>query len=320
MKAVAVSEYGATPTMIEVGVPTVGADGVLIRIIAAGINPMDSVIAHGDWADRFDARFPLVLGADVAGVVEAVGEKVGNFETGEAVFGQLVVNPLGSTGTYAEYVVAPSSASLAPIPAGLSTTVAASLPTAAGTALGIVDQLGDITGQSVLIIGAGGGVGSFLTQFAATAGARVTTVAATSEAARLLGYGATTNLDRNAGPIAESVRAVYPDGIDILLDLAESGADFDALARAVVRSGGTALSTRFAARIEELAVAGITGINFSSNITGELLTRLAGTLVDGTITVPPITTVALDDVPALLAAPHAAARGKTVIAVRPAQG
>lgn len=318
MKAVAVSEYGATPELTEVDVATVGADEVLIRVTAAGINPMDTAIAHGDWADRLDAVFPLVLGSDVAGIIESIGEKVTTFEIGDPVFGQLLLAPLGSTGTYAEYVVAPASASLAPIPAGLTPTVAAALPTAAGTARGIVDQLGDIAGRSVVIVGAAGGVGSFLTPFVVAAGAEVTTVAATAEAARMLGYGATTNVDRHTGPIADSIRAIHPDGVDILLDLAGTGTDFDALARAILRPGGTALSTRFAARIDELAAAGYIGINFSASITPELLTRVAAALVDGTIAAPPIRTVALDDVPALLAGPRSGAAGKTVIAVRPA--
>lgn len=315
MKAVTVSEYGARAELTEVPPRPVGSHDVRIRVEAAGMNPMDTSIANGAWASRLDAVFPLILGSDVAGVVESTGADVTAFSAGDRVFGQLLVAPLGSTGTYAEYVVAPDNAPLAPIPESLSATSAAAIPTAGGTAQGIVDQLGDLSGQRVLIIGAAGGVGSYLTQLAASAGATVITVAAASEADRMKTYGASMNIDRAAGDVGTRVREAYPQGINIVIDLANEASTFAGLALAVLTPGGTALSTRFAADPAALDSASITGINFSANITAELLARLASSVIDARVTVPPITTVPLAEVPGLLASTRGSASGKTVITV-----
>ena len=79
MRAVAVSEYGASPALVEVPDPQPGPGQVLIKVRAAGMNPMDRSIATGAWASRFDATFPLIMGVDVAGVIEAAGENAGPF-------------------------------------------------------------------------------------------------------------------------------------------------------------------------------------------------------------------------------------------------
>lgn len=113
MKAIAVDAYGATPVLKELPKPTAGRGQVLIRVRAAGMNPMDRTIANGGWKDLMPAAFPLVLGADVAGVVETLGAGVTKFAEGDELFGQLLIPPLGSTGTYAEYVAAPEDAPLA---------------------------------------------------------------------------------------------------------------------------------------------------------------------------------------------------------------
>jgi NADPH:quinone reductase-like Zn-dependent oxidoreductase len=189
MRAIAVNEYGAVPALMEVPDPQPGPGQVLIKVGAAGINPMDRMIADGEAIGP--ARFPLVLGVDLAGIVEAVGEGADRFAPGEELFGQLVIAPWGSAGTYAERVAVSEDAPLARVPQGLDPVVAAALPTAGSTALEIVESLEPLTGKTAVLVGAAGGVGSFATQLAANAGAYLVAVARADAGDRLRSYGAT---------------------------------------------------------------------------------------------------------------------------------
>jgi len=130
MRAIAVNEYGAMPALVEVPDPQAGPGQVLIKVEAAGINPMDRMIADGALQPIGPAQFPLVLGVDLAGIVEAVGEGAGRFAPGEELFGQLLIAPWGSAGTYAERVAVSEDQPLARVPRGLDPIVAAALPTA----------------------------------------------------------------------------------------------------------------------------------------------------------------------------------------------
>jgi NADPH2:quinone reductase len=311
MRTIAVSEYGAGPAITELPRPEPGPGQVLIAVQAAGMNPMDMEIANGGWKDRMPATFPMVLGADLAGIVEEDGPGVSGLGPGDLVFGQLLIAPLGSAGTYAEYVAVSADAPLAHVPAGLDPVTAAALPTAGGTAMAIAESLAPLAGKTALIVGASGGVGSFLTQLAAQAGAHIDVGAPAAEAARMRRYGAAETIDRAATPLPDAVARAHPDGIDVLVDLASDGQQFAVLARHV-RPGGTAITTRYVADRETLARAGVTGVNFKLPMTVPLLDRLAAAVVAGTIVPPPITQIGLDEVPALVTR-HGHAEGKTVI-------
>jgi len=314
MRAITVSEYGASPSVTELPMPQPGPGQVLIAVQAAGMNPMDMQIAAGGWKDRMPATFPMVLGADLAGIVEGGGPGAIRFTPGDAVFGQLLIPPLGSAGTYAQYVAVSADAPLAHGPDGLDPVIAAALPTAGGTAMAIAESLAPLEGRTVLIVGASGGVGSFLTQLAAGAGAHVDASAPLAEAGRMKGYGAAEIIDR-AAPLPEAIAHAHPDGIDVLIDLASDARQFAALA-GHVRSGGTAVTTRYVADQESLATAGVTGVNFQLPMNISLLDRLAAAVVAGTIVAPPITRLSLNEVPALLGK-HGRAEGKTVITIEP---
>jgi NADPH:quinone reductase len=314
MRAITVSEYGASPSVTELPRPQPGPGQVLIAVQAAGMNPMDMQIADGGWKDRMPATFPMVLGADLAGIVEGGGPGAIRFAPGDAVFGQLLIPPLGSAGTYAQYVAVSADAPLAHGPDGLDPVTAAALPTAGGTAMAIAESLAPLEGRTVLIVGASGGVGSFLTQLAAGAGAHVDASAPLAEAGRMKRYGAAEMIDR-AAPLPEAIARAHPDGIDVLIDLASDARQFAALA-GHVRPGGTAVTTRYVADQESLATAGVTGVNFQLPMNISLLDRLAAAVVAGTIVAPPITRLSLNEVPALLGK-HGRAEGKTVITIEP---
>jgi NADPH2:quinone reductase len=312
MRAVTVADYGADPVVSEVPTPEPAPGQVLIKLRAAGMNPMDGTLASGAWKPM-PATFPMVLGADGAGVVEKLGDGVSRFTLGDDLFGQLLVPPLGSAGTYAEYVAVSEDAPLARVPGGLDDSVAASLPTAGGTGLALVDLLEPLAGKVVLIVGAGGGVGSFATQFAVNAGGQVTANVRAQDVERMRAYGAAETIDRTAEVLPDAVKRVHPDGIDVLIDLVSGGAGFAALA-SLVKPGGTAVTTLYAADEQALRLRGITGINFVIQPSTELFARVAQAVADGHIVAPPITRIALEEAPTVINPEHARpVSGKTVI-------
>src|SRR5258708_6325691 len=115
MRAVTVSYYGASPVVVDLPTPAAGPGQILIKLAAAGMNPMDAQLASGRWRPA-PATFPMVLGVDGAGIVDALGEGAMGFSLGERVFGQLLLAPISSAGTYADYVAVTEQAPLAPIP------------------------------------------------------------------------------------------------------------------------------------------------------------------------------------------------------------
>jgi NADPH:quinone reductase len=312
MRAVIVSDYGDTPVVAEVPKPQPAPGQVLIKLEAAGMNPMDRKLADGAWKPA-PATFPMVLGADAAGVVEQVGEGATRFSAGDEVFGQLLLAPIGSAGTYAEYVAVPEDAPLARVPDELDPVVAAAIPTAGGAALAMLDLLEPLAGKTVLIVGAGGGIGSFATQLAARGGARVIANVREPEAGRLRGYGAAETVDHTQVSLLDAVRMAHPDGVDALIDVISDAGAFAANA-SLVSPGGIAVTTQYVADVAALEVAEVTGINFALQETPELLGRLADALVTGRIVAPPISRISLDEAPAALD-DGARREGKTVIAL-----
>jgi NADPH:quinone reductase len=312
LRAITVTEYGATPAIAEVPTPEPGPGQVLVKVRAAGMNPMDSVLASGDWRPM-PATFPMVLGADVAGLVEKLGDGTSRFSVGDDLFGQLLIAPIGSAGTYAEYVAVTEDAPLARVPSGLDDVVAAALPTAGGAGLALVDSLEPLADKTVLIVGAGGGVGSFATQFAANAGGNVIANSRQRDAERMRAYGAIETIDHTAVPLLDGVRQAHPDGIDVLLDLVSDANGFAALA-SLVRPGGSAVTTQYVADQAALGATGITSIKFALPSSSELFERVAEAVADGRIVAPPITRISLDEVPASLSSTQARhATGKMVI-------
>ncbi|HEX3672506.1 MAG TPA: NADP-dependent oxidoreductase [Candidatus Cybelea sp.] len=235
MQAVVVEHRGETGSLREVPVPNPAPNEILVRVTAAGVNPID-------WKmrDRDDRRFPFVLGQDFAGVVSATGNRVTKYREGERIFGMS-----RDHGSYAQYTLVPEEDRVQPvckIADGVGDADAAALPTAGLTALAAVDALHVVNGTTLLVLGATGGVGGYAVQMAHDRGARVIgSGAAASEAyARSLGVDEFVAYDRD--DVAAAVKAAHPQGVDAALDLVDDEENAKKLGD-VIRAGGTIVST-----------------------------------------------------------------------------
>jgi NADPH:quinone reductase-like Zn-dependent oxidoreductase len=200
---------GQQPQLAELPTPTVTEGTVLIRVKAAGLNPIDNGIAAGVIAEMMPHHYPLVLGRDSAGVVEAVGEDVDHVQVGDEVFGHVLLAPPIQAGTLGEYALLPA-ARVATKPAKLDFVSAAALPLSGTAASTAVDAIDPQPGQTVLVNGASGGVGSYAVQLLAARGVTVVATGTADDTDRLRSLGASTVIDYTAGPVAEQVRATYP--------------------------------------------------------------------------------------------------------------
>jgi NADPH:quinone reductase-like Zn-dependent oxidoreductase len=304
---------------MEVPRPRAAPGEVLVRLSAAAVNPMDWKIADGQLEGQLPYAFPLILGVDGAGQVDAVGEGVRGFAVGDSVYGQFFLVPVGSGGTFAEYVAVPEGSPMSVIervPPGVAAADAAGAPTAGMAALGALDATGLSAGQTIVILGATGGIGSFAVQLAAGLGAHVIATGRPAQRDWLIQLGAAEACGRTADEITGQVRAARPDGVDVLLDLVGDRDLFDACT-AIVREGGTALSLNFGAPAEPPATAKIRLVNYIlMDGKQQLLERISGELAAGRLTVPAGRRLDLAAVPEALAASRAgSAQGKTLIRI-----
>ena len=216
MKAITYSSYGGPEvlTLSELEDPKVGPGEILVDVRAAGVNPVDWKVLSGGLDPLMTTIFPVIPGWDVAGVVTAVGLDVPEFSVGDAVMAYARKDWV-QAGSFAEKMTVPVRAA-ARKPDSLSFAQAAALPLAGLTAYQSLHRLGLTAGQTVLVHGANGGVGSFAVQIAAAAGARVIGTASPRSHERVRGLG--------AEPVAygdgleERVRALAPDGVDLVVD------------------------------------------------------------------------------------------------------
>jgi len=241
MKAVGIEEFGGRDRLqvMELPVPQPGEGEVLVRIQAVGVNPVDWKIREGYLQQLFSHRFPLVLGWDMAGVVVGNGHAARRFQPGEAVYGYCR-RPVIQSGTYCEFLAIPESY-LTLRPLCLTDEQAAGLPLAGLTAYQAVYGAGRLQkGQSILILGASGGVGSMAVQLARIAGARIYAVASRSNHDYLEDLGADVAIDYRSEDLIPRLRDEEPDGLDLVFDLV-GGAALDR-ARQCVKSGGRLVS------------------------------------------------------------------------------
>ncbi len=306
MRAITIDDYGTRPRLQDIPKPQAREGEVLIRLRAAGVNPMDWKARDGWYKGWLPAEFPAALGFDGAGDVEQVGSGVTAFQPGEAVFGQFMPRVL-HWGTYADYMVTSAMGAVVPKPAVLDYVQAAALPMPAQTALACVDALSLVPRSTILIVGATGGVGTYAVQLAALRADYVSSL------------GATEALDYSQGEAAlvAAALALHPGGIDAVLDLATTTPERLArISQVLVRPGGKLLSTIESAEAPTLAAQGISASTFSLMPSAELLERIARFVDAGQLKVAEVRTYPLEQAAeALEQLEHGHVRGKVVLRV-----
>jgi NADPH2:quinone reductase len=326
MRAVVMSGFNS-PDQVrveEVPDPGCGANDVLIRVVAAGVNPVDWKECEGNlqpfygtYAERW------IPGYDVAGTVHSVGDRVHGFKVGDRVVAFSDRRDNGHNGTFAEYVRVLSNA-VSIVPAEVDLVEAAAIPTAALTAYQALFRPGKAalrSGDSVLIHGASGGVGSYAVQFAKARGVQVAATCSTSNLRYVASLGADLVIDYAKENIVSSVREWRPDGVHAVVDCVSGNSlpnSLDAL-----RSNGRLLSIAtlvqdgdVAGDIEKAARRGFTKIlsiidfdRVSADL-GEILGLMAG----GHVRTPPLTRYPLESAAqALQHMKQGKVRGKIVV-------
>ncbi|WP_327716940.1 NADP-dependent oxidoreductase [Streptomyces sp. NBC_00490] len=257
MKAILFDRFGGTDVLHEadIEVPQPGPGQIRVRVRAAGLNALDGKIRSGAMEAAFPTPLPAVPGAELAGVVDALGEGVRDVRVGDEVLGW------SDTGSYAQYALATT---VAPKPAGLDWRHAVALPVAGETAERVLNLLGVAAGETVLMHGAAGAVGTLAVQLATARGARVIATAGPANQDYLTSLGATATLYGEG--LVERVRALAPDGVDAVFDLAGKGALEDSI---TLRGGTERIVTISDFRAHQL------GVTFSSGGQERSATRLA---------------------------------------------
>jgi NADPH:quinone reductase-like Zn-dependent oxidoreductase len=211
-KAVRIARYGGIDALevLEVDRPVPGAGEVLVQVKAAGINPGEAKIRNGDLAQMWPSTFPQGQGSDLAGIVTELGADVDSVSVGDEVIGWV-----DTRSSQAEFAVVPA-AHLTPKPAEVSWEVAGSLFVAGATAFAGIRALGLQPGETVVVSGAGGGVGSVGVQLARRIGATVIGLAGPANQDWLSAHGVIPVAYGDG--VADRIRAAAPGGVDAFFD------------------------------------------------------------------------------------------------------
>jgi len=290
MKAVVAHEYGGPEVLKqeEIPVPELKENEILVRVVASGVNPADPLILGGKYAKEFGTHLPLILGYDMAGLVEKTGAKVTKLKVGDPVYAYLLWG-----GGWAEYCLSNETES-AIKPKSLTFTEASAVPLAALTAWQALIDIGKIQGgQTVLIHGGSGGVGSFAIQIAKARGARVIATASATNQDLLKQLGADVSIDYTKPNWEETVH-------DVDFALLPVGGETMRRTYGVMKKGGTIATLISRADPAELEKRGIRGAPvFSHPDAGELaeITKLidAGKIKPVVSQVLPLTDAAKAD-------------------------
>jgi NADPH:quinone reductase-like Zn-dependent oxidoreductase len=308
MRAITMTDFDASPSLSDLDLPEPGAGDIRVRVRAASVNGFDLAVAAGQAKAFMEHRFPLVLGKDFAGEVDAVGQGVEGFEVGDRVFG-VVTKPFLGDGSFAEYVTVHAEVGIAKLPDGVSFIDAAALGLAGAAAHTAVDGAALQPGETVLVVGATGGVGNQVVQLAAAAGARVLATASTEQGRELVTrLGAAAVVDHTSDLVSQ-VRELVPDGVDVVMHLAGDFSVLDAL-----REGGRFVST-LVMSAEQVPTQSAIVVPVFANPTGDVLDRAATAQVRGVATVTVQRVFPLEQADEALAAFAAGTLGKIVISI-----
>ena len=309
MKAVQYCEYGGTEVLalVDISVPEIGPDEVLVKVCASSVNPADWKFRAGWFAHWVSLRMPFIPGADVAGIVEKVGALASGYKPGDRVYGMKMVNVGGAC---AEYAVLRAD-ELAHAPASVPLENSAGAPLAALTAwCAIFDGAALSSGQTILVQAASGGVGSFAVQLAKVAGAHVIATCSAANADLVRSLGADQVIDYRSVEFSTVVKDV-----DVVLDA--WGGEAQEKFMATLRKGGTLVTLDPVPPPPELCEAhGVGGIAAALTPNGARLAQLAALIDAGKVRVVVDREFSLGET----AAAHACseighARGKIIIRV-----
>jgi NADPH:quinone reductase-like Zn-dependent oxidoreductase len=269
MKAIRINDYGAPLHIDEVPVPVPGAGQVLVENHFTSMNGVDPGRGQGYLRQVFPLQFPWTPGGDVSGRVAAVGDGVANFKVGDEVFGYT-----REAGAYAEFVLI-NAANLAHRPSSISDEAAAAIALVGQTATQMLELSKIKAGQTLLIMGAAGGVGSLAVQLARNAGVHViaTTRQSNEGALQQLGAERVINIAR------ERLEDIQP--VDAVLNLI--GGDTVVSSYKLVKKGGVAVTSNRPQIAEEATRLGIEAAFVETNVTTEGLNAFASLVTQGKI-------------------------------------
>ncbi len=234
MKAVRIHEYGGVDVLKyeDAPRPAPSTGELLVRVYAAGVNPVDDKVRSGAFSAFTNFKMPMILGWDVSGVVEQVGKDVTKFKAGDPIFAYMDVK---QPGAYAEYAIVRET-DACPKPTKLTYVEAAGVPLAATTAWqALVDTAKIEPGQTVLIHGGAGGVGHFAIQIAKARGAKVIATGSAKSLAFMRQLGASISIDYTAAKFED-----FAQGVDVVLDTV--GGDTQTRSFNVLKKGGILVS------------------------------------------------------------------------------
>lgn len=292
MRAVYLPEFGAPPVVGDLPSPVPASDQLSVTVLASSLNAADWKLAFGAFPEAPRQTYPVVLGRDFAGSVNAVGSDVGDFAVGDEVFGFVPDRPL-VRGAFAQKLVVAAGA-VAPKPDTLPTGIAGTLGVAGTTALTAVAAAEIQRDDQVLVVGATGGVGVIVVQLAVAAGAAVAAPAWQEDAELLTALGVGTVLDRDQ-PLGS-----HEGGYDCLIDLTSGGDVFDSRL-GLVRHGGRAVSSLHARSAGPIAAShNITVRSANGSADPQLFAELGSAVIDDVIDVHVTRTIALAEIPEAL--------------------
>jgi NADPH2:quinone reductase len=309
MRAFAIDRFGEGGSLRRLPTPKANEGELVIRVRAAGVNPFDHKVRAG-LKFLSGLPFPFTLGNDASGEVAQVGPGSARFRLGQAVFGAFWLS-----GSFAEYVRVKSDAAVAEKPASLSHIEAAALPGPALAALAALDGVDLKNGETVLIVGATGGVGSYALQMALARGARVIATARSDAEQYLRGLGVAETVDYTKGDLVSQIQSRFPKGVDTLVDVVSDRATLPRIA-SVLTPRGRLASTIHAADEAAFAGRGMRAVNVDVLGSNRGLDVVRDLVAGGKLKVPIEKTYPLEqaaDALAQIASGHA--RGKLVLTV-----
>ncbi|GAB3962408.1 NADP-dependent oxidoreductase [Actinoallomurus acanthiterrae] len=299
MKALVVRAYGAPDSFAieDLPIPEPGPGQLQVRVAAASLNPADLLLTAGTIREMVPLDFPFVPGFDVAGTVTGLGPGTEGFEEGDEVFGfgappsfaSGVGIPAVTSGAMAEYAVIEAGPYLAKRPPKLNAATAAALPSTGMTGLALIELGRFQPGETVLVIGAPGGIGSVVVPLLAGQ-ADVIATGTTNDREYLRGMGAAEMIDYLETDLVKEVLSRHPGGVDAVVNLALTGEEV-ITATGALRPGGRLLSTTPGTPSHPA----VTTVMGTTNLKPDTMATIAAHALDGTLPDPVTRTYPLSD-------------------------